>query len=178
MLKFIDLSGLIFNPFIINIGLNYFLCSVSAIPQLYRILESAVLIADDNVGRVYLPEFTYHDLKIFIDNLYNALLTNTDAHIDSELAVCFGLKQNDLNSNLINLSCLNSNFKENEFKETIPIKIPETTTNLELPTVVSKIITEVEDPSLHKIEVCNIIYRGVVWFSLVQELFNNFKKSL
>ena len=60
----------------------------------------------DDICRIYLPEFSYHELKIFVDNLYNALTNNTDCIIDSDLATCFGLRPDDIESNLISVTCL------------------------------------------------------------------------
>ena len=70
----------------------------------------------DDICRIYLPEFSYHELKIFVDNLYNALTNNTDCIIDSDLATCFGLRPDDLESNLISVTCLSlsNNTKSNE----------------------------------------------------------------
>lgn len=123
---------------------------VSAIPRLLHIFESAFENVED-ICRIYLPEFSYHELKIFVDNLYSAVTNNTDCIIDFDLATCFGLRPDDLESNLINVTCLSIS-NTTKSNEQIVVEATEESPFESIPVTTPKVTADYHS-SLHKIEI-------------------------
>ena len=76
---------------------------VSALPALFNLIETAFNLQTENdVSRIYLPEFSHYELKSFVDSVYQAMVTNSDVIISRSLGYTFGLKTNS-KSNMIML---------------------------------------------------------------------------
>ena len=105
----------------------------------------------EDICRIYLPEFSYHELKIFVDNLYSAVTNNTDCIIDFDLATCFGLRPDDLESNLINVTCLSIS-NTTKSNEQIVVEATEESPFESIPVTTPKVTADYHS-SLHKIEI-------------------------
>lgn len=83
----------------VDLGFNSVACHAlvlgSAIPDLCQICQSAIseARADEDYARIYLPEFSFDDLKTFIDSIYMTLVNNNNVmKMSASLVQCFGLK--------------------------------------------------------------------------------------
>ena len=81
----------------IDVGFNSVACHslvlVSSIPGLKQICQTAIESnTDDDFARIYLPEFSFQELKGFIDDVYKSMLNNADISVSSSLVQSFGLK--------------------------------------------------------------------------------------
>ena len=119
----------------VDLGFNSIACHsmviVSCLPSLKLLFESALQLGtDDDFARIYLPEFSFDELKIFMDNIYNALECNADVFIGHSLLQTLGLKtQNDSNLVILPSTDLQVEVTNEVIVEKDDVKEPENVQN-------------------------------------------------
>ena len=120
----------------VDMGYNSVPCHslviVSALPELYNLCEIASNLQTENdISRIFLPEFTHHEMKSFIDSVYQAMVSNSDVVISHSLVETLGLRPNP-GSNMIMMDFYKSKPKlkltikrqvEDEIGENVPSAI-------------------------------------------------------